>query len=344
MLLFPNIILVLKKILNKNLMIFYTLIFILIVLISGSIYIFFEYDANKSLISNLIDGFWWAIVTITTVGYGDYYPKTLAGRIIAVPVIIFGLGFIGILVGSITSNLFSKRIKAMKGLLNYNLSNHIVICGWNQEKIDILIKEIKNSSILAKKEIILVNNVLEENPFPATEKIYFVKGLQSDLDVLKRASIQNCSHAIVISDTNNPHSDDTTVLTVLLIATINNKIFTCAELLDIKKIDLLKSANCNEIITATDFSTKLLVQSIEDPGLSTVINELITNKQGAQIDSMPVDKSYENKIIEELIFDLYKKDRKLIIAIKSKDEIIVNPVRDLKLNLNDIIYFIHNPV
>ena len=43
------------------------------------------------------DGVWWAIVTVTTVGYGDTYPHTDAGRIIAIAVMFVGIGFIAIL-------------------------------------------------------------------------------------------------------------------------------------------------------------------------------------------------------------------------------------------------------
>lgn len=43
------------------------------------------------------DGVWWAIVTVTTVGYGDTYPQTDAGRIIAIVVMLVGIGFVAIL-------------------------------------------------------------------------------------------------------------------------------------------------------------------------------------------------------------------------------------------------------
>jgi voltage-gated potassium channel len=49
------------------------------------------------------DALWWSVVTMTTVGYGDHYPVTAGGRIVAVVVIVAGVGLIGIWAGIATS-------------------------------------------------------------------------------------------------------------------------------------------------------------------------------------------------------------------------------------------------
>lgn len=54
-------------------------------------------------ISNVADGIWWSIVTSTTVGYGDMSPKTVEGRIVAVLLMIMGIGMIAMLTGSIAT-------------------------------------------------------------------------------------------------------------------------------------------------------------------------------------------------------------------------------------------------
>jgi voltage-gated potassium channel len=49
------------------------------------------------------DGIWWAVVTVTTVGYGDVYPKTVEGRVIAMVVMLFGIGFLSVLTATVAS-------------------------------------------------------------------------------------------------------------------------------------------------------------------------------------------------------------------------------------------------
>jgi voltage-gated potassium channel len=54
------------------------------------------------------DALWWSIVTTTTVGYGDISPATPIGRIIAIILMIFGIGMIGMLTGTITTYFTNK--------------------------------------------------------------------------------------------------------------------------------------------------------------------------------------------------------------------------------------------
>lgn len=54
------------------------------------------------------DALWWSIVTVTTVGYGDISPTTGAGRVMAVILMIFGIGLISMLTGTITSFFANK--------------------------------------------------------------------------------------------------------------------------------------------------------------------------------------------------------------------------------------------
>ena len=58
---------------------------------------------------NIGRGLWWAIQTVTTVGYGDVTPTRVAGRIVAAFVMLWGLAFLAILVAAITSTFVARQ-------------------------------------------------------------------------------------------------------------------------------------------------------------------------------------------------------------------------------------------
>jgi voltage-gated potassium channel len=62
-----------------------------------------ERDINGSNIKNFGDGLWWAMTTVTTVGYGDRFPTTSEGRFLAVGLMIMGISLMGVITASVAS-------------------------------------------------------------------------------------------------------------------------------------------------------------------------------------------------------------------------------------------------
>ena len=62
-----------------------------------------ERDIEGSNIKNIGDGIWWAITTVMTVGYGDRYPITSEGRILAVLLMIIGISLVGVVTATIAA-------------------------------------------------------------------------------------------------------------------------------------------------------------------------------------------------------------------------------------------------
>lgn len=71
--------------------------------------ILFEHHAQPDVFRSVFDGVWWAVCTLTTVGYGDAYPVTFAGRLFTVVILLTGLGVIAVPTGLLTSALNRVR-------------------------------------------------------------------------------------------------------------------------------------------------------------------------------------------------------------------------------------------
>ena len=73
-----------------------------------------ESNAPNSEIKSLEDALWWCVSTVTTVGYGDIVPVTSLGRYVAIVYMGFGISMITILLSTITSNFYKKRIESVE--------------------------------------------------------------------------------------------------------------------------------------------------------------------------------------------------------------------------------------
>lgn len=81
----------------------------------------FEHDAQPEVYKSIFDCLWWAVATLTTVGYGDIYPITLGGRLFTFVVLMVGLGLVAVPTG-IVASAFSA-IRRQQEVVNTNLSD-----------------------------------------------------------------------------------------------------------------------------------------------------------------------------------------------------------------------------
>ena len=106
-----------------------TLVSLLFLFIESGIYALFEKK-------DFLDSLWWALITATTVGYGDSYPETTGGRFVAVTLV---LGMILFLIPMITASIASKLI------VNRDAFTHE-----EQEEMKLLLREIHNNQLKKK--------------------------------------------------------------------------------------------------------------------------------------------------------------------------------------------------
>ncbi len=93
---------------KEELVLFLALSGILLYLTAVGIY-YFENAVQPEAFSSVFHSLWWAVVTLTTVGYGDMYPVTVGGKVFTFVVLIIGLGLVSVPAGLIASALSAAR-------------------------------------------------------------------------------------------------------------------------------------------------------------------------------------------------------------------------------------------
>lgn len=68
-----------------------------------------EHTVAAGAFNNLWDGIWWAVVTVTTVGYGDLTPKSVGGRLVGMALMFVGIGFLSLLTAAIASRFVKQE-------------------------------------------------------------------------------------------------------------------------------------------------------------------------------------------------------------------------------------------
>lgn len=95
-------------IVKEEVVLFFIVTLIFMFLSASGIY-YFENEAQPEIFSSVIHSAWWAIVTLTTVGYGDVYPVTVGGKIFTFFILIIGVGIVTIPAGLVASALSKAR-------------------------------------------------------------------------------------------------------------------------------------------------------------------------------------------------------------------------------------------
>ena len=98
------------RVLKKEKDILLTTIFIttILLLLASSLMYYVENAAQPEKFPNIVASLWWAVATLTTVGYGDIYPVTAVGKIISGVIAILGIGLVALPTGIISSGFITE--------------------------------------------------------------------------------------------------------------------------------------------------------------------------------------------------------------------------------------------
>lgn len=99
---------------KEEIVLFGSVTIMLLYLSAVGIY-YFENEAQPEQFKSIFHSFWWAVVTLTTVGYGDVYPVTLGGRVFTFLMLMVGLGIVAVPAGLLASAFSKARSEEQQG-------------------------------------------------------------------------------------------------------------------------------------------------------------------------------------------------------------------------------------
>ncbi|WP_407646756.1 potassium channel protein [Fluctibacter halophilus] len=286
-----------------------------------------------------VDYVYWLMVTGSTVGYGDMSPQTPAGKtLVAFYMIPIGLSLFALVIGRAASWVSMQWQKGVKGLKTLNVSDHILVIGWNEQRtlhlLNLLLKE--KDAAPGKPDIVLCVRADIENPMPGDIGFVRVNTFSQD-DEMDRAGVSTAR--VIILD--NPE-DDLTMTTALYCSKRNPDAHKIAYFKDENLVPLLQE-HCPNVECTPSVAVEMLAKSAFDPGSSLLHHDLLSVQEGqAQFsvvlphDSQPIPARQlfmGFKTVYDATFIGFANDN-------SKQHVNLNPALDSDVQPGDSIFYI----
>lgn len=226
---------------------------------------FYWFELRGTAEGDFSHAVWWAIVTLTTVGYGDIVPSTGPGRILGILVMLSGIGLVTSLTGTMASMLVEHKARKRKGLLKVKLSDHIIILGWNNYAQS-LVQTLRHRGVLKNSSLVVVSGMSPEERDEISylldlgEKLRFVHGLISQANVLTRARPEAARFVYILSmdSLTSAESDQQSIYAALALRTLAPKVPVYSEVALAENREHLLRAGVNEVIVRGEISSRMM--------------------------------------------------------------------------------------
>ena len=306
----------------------------------GTAFYIVEHGVQNTL--TLSDSLWWAMVTMTTVGYGDFYAQTNIGRyLISYPCMLGGIGIIGYLVGTLVESVIDRASKRKKGLMSIKERNHILICHCPSiEKVMQLVSQLRAHPKYQSRVFVLVSDKFGELPEELkSARIKFVKGNPSREDILLKANVKECEGVFVLAEDPIKAESDAQTFAVgaiieMIEREINRPIKVIVEMVSKANKKMMCRANTDGIVSQEGITDCLLVQEYLYPGIQEVFQQIISNTVGSQFYILST--KLQGRQIADIQMSVLKHPVNLqVIGIIKNGTHILNPSKTLYIEADD---------
>jgi voltage-gated potassium channel len=310
-----------------------TLLFLLIFIVSTAgiaIYVF-EERTNPN-INSLFDSLYWALITISSVGYGDISPITSEGRVVSMIIIISGIAMISF-VTSVIVSAFSEKLSELKEnriveRINKN-REFIIICGYGQMTRMFL----KNNSLLSY-EYVIIEEDIKRVEIGIKEGFNIINEDASRHDVIAKFNIEYSNITLLAltgSDVNN-------IYITLNAKALSKSIKVIARASDERMEKKFKLAGVDHVVLPSMVANRMLLFAITQPAMYRAVYSMLTGQTLSQLDEIPTVS--HNKLVGKTIKEIdFKRHKLLFIGFQcgKKEEFVFNPPSTIDIRVGDIL-------
>lgn len=232
-------------------------------------------DVNEDQLS-LLDCFYYAVVTLSTTGYGDITPASESARLVNVLVITPArVLFLIILVGT-TLEVLTEQYRTNLRLTRWRrtVKDHVIVCGYGTKGRSAVSALLETG--FDKQRIVVVERSAAAVRQATAAGLVAIEGSATRSGVLNEAHVKTAKAVIIATD-----SDDASVLVTLTVRQLTaGHVRIIAAAREAENAPLLKQSGAHHVIVSSATAGRLLGVSTSAPPLIDVVEDLLTPGQG----------------------------------------------------------------